>query len=457
MPSVAATTFLSSALTPADWRQFRAADPQGAVRWAAAFAAQNGLSVAGLERLRGARDTDTFAAQSTQQLFATVENALSLGATQEARAATLGWNAQVPLQPPALTGTLRMSGEQVLLETPSATLQVVNTGDSVWGTDASAFLGQVVTLKGWPDAAGRLVAEEFAPGSSPDFLNGRVQLDAGGAVGIRVSPEKWVALTDPALAAALRPVVGSGVILPGPVERVGDGLRFTGRPADYYLLTALDHVTGPGRFGAKVAHAADELDLRGPADSRTDLLDARRYVYGHFAGGLTFDAAWVGPPCWAAVWEQPVATPLRSVEAAARWTSSDPAPEASFAPAGPPAPPPRVYADGALLREASGSKVYLIVGGAKLHVPDPQQFEAMKLDWNAIRVVKDRSLGTVPDVPAEGTLVKELGTDTAYLVDGGQKRPFSSPERVAALGHTLAEIQVAPDGSLATLPTGAPA
>lgn len=453
MASAAATTFLRSALAPADWQRFRAEDPRGALRWAATFAARSALPVPGVADLRAA---DTFDASTAERLFATVENALSLGATQQVRAASLGWNADVPLQPPALTGTLRMDGERVLLETPTATLQVVNGGESVWGTDASAFLGQVVTIKGWPDAAGRLVAEEYAPGSSPDFLTGRVQLDAAGAVGIRVRQDKWVALDEP-LASALRPVAGSGVILPGAVERAGDGYRFAGRPADYYLLTALDHVTGPGRFGAKVAHAQGELDLRGPADSRTDLLDARRYVYGHFSQGLTFEASWVGPPSWAAVWEQPVAEPLRSAEAAARWTASEPAPDAPFAPVGPVAPAPRVYPDRALLREASGSAVYLIVGGAKLHVPDPQQFEAMGLDWNSIRIVRDRTLGTVPDVPADGTLVKELSTDTAYLIEGGQKRPLASPSRVAALGRTMAEIQVAPDGSLAGLPTGASA
>jgi len=58
-------------------------------------------------------------------------------------------------------------------------------------------------------------------------------------------------------------------------------------------------------------------------------------------------------------------------------------------------------------------------------------------------VMPDRAMGTVPDVPADGTLVRELGSAQVFLIEGGLKR--------AVAADAGAKVQVTPDGALASI------
>jgi hypothetical protein len=116
------------------------------------------------------------------------------------------------------------------------------------------------------------------------------------------------------------------------------------------------------------------------------------------------------------------------------------------------APAPRVYAVGALLRESDKPDVWLIVGGAKFHTVSPEVFNALGLQWPAIRAVPPRTLGTVPDVPADGTVIQELGQAAIYVVVGGAKMWIPSPAAQVAMGLAARPPGRLPTGGVAKVP-----
>lgn len=374
-------------------------------------------------------------------------------------------------EPPALVGVIEVRGESVVLRGAGGTLELVNQGSWCWGSDVSAFHGATVTVKGWPDGAGRLVVEEFAPGSSADFVHGRVEVSTDGRVGLRVRADKWVELSNPELAAALRSYggdaerPGTGLILPGAVEAVttpaGPRWTFAGNPEGYYLLTTLrERAADDGAtFDAEVAHGR-RLALTSTAPLRADFPASRRFAFGAVRGERSFAASWVSPPSWLAVWGAPRGepTPTQANRALAAAFSQSPQGLVSFSPPRAlPEQPPIVYRDRAVLQELSKAAVFFIAGGAKLHIPDPQEFAAMGLTAASIRRVAERTLSHVADVPVDGTLVRERGTAGVFVFDGGTRRHVPNPERFAQLGFQWAQVIDVPRGSLERFPTGAPA
>lgn len=374
-------------------------------------------------------------------------------------------------EPPALVGQLEVRGESVVLRGAGGTLQLVNHGDWCWGTDASVFHGATVTVKGWPDGNGRLVVEEFAPGSTTDFLHGRVDVAADGRVGIRVRKDKWVELTNPALAEALKSFggtperPGTGVILPGPIDAVTtpDGARFTfaGDPEGYYLLTTLRDSNGA--VEAEVAHGR-RLSIETTAPVRTDYPDSRRFAFGKVRAGAGsegrhFDAAWVSPPTWTPVWTSPAGTPspTDSNRSLAAPFSQSPTGLVAFTPPALPSQPPTVFADRAVMKEQSSHAVFFIAGGAKLHIPNPAEFAALGLTGKSIRTVPDRVLAHVPDVPVDGSLLRERGGNGAVFVfENGTKRHITSPERFTERGYDWKNVVDVPNGSLERFAVGPP-
>lgn len=92
------------------------------------------------------------------------------------------------------------------------------------------------------------------------------------------------------------------------------------------------------------------------------------------------------------------------------------------------------YADGSMVREEGANEIYVIADGEKKHITDPVAFEALGYDWNNVVVVKSGALGfyrlrsamKLNSVHPEGALIREEGTNTVYLVEGGKKKPIST-------------------------------
>lgn len=111
-----------------------------------------------------------------------------------------------------------------------------------------------------------------------------------------------------------------------------------------------------------------------------------------------------------------------------------------------------VFAEGGVFREASAPEVYVIVGGAKLHVPDPGTLERLYGGWAAVRVVPDGSLARTGTTPNDAML-REEDDAAVYLMDRGEKRHVRTPVAVERLGG-WGQVRVVHDGVLTPFPEG---
>lgn len=296
MASISGARF-AQVRTPESFKAWAAEEPQAAATWLGKVARTLGAA-------------DVFAAEPARlgEAFDQL-GARAIATVQTERAASIGWSTQEPIaDAPAITGTLRLENGEPVLDTPAGTLSMVSANffeleGNDWqknhflgGHDVAAFAGQVVTVKGWPaegwapGAPAKLVVEEFAPGSSPDFVSGRVMVQ-GDDVLVRVRPGKDVKVLDPVLKAQLAAYPQLGVILPGAVEKTGDTYSFAAHPEDYYVLLgfgASGTATPDGRqpvsfYGAHGKNIPGTIDKvafdAGPARN------TRHYVLGRFVNG----------------------------------------------------------------------------------------------------------------------------------------------------------------------------
>lgn len=171
--------------------------------------------------------------------------------------------AETPIaDPPSWTGTVVLHGkDHVSLKVGRKSYDLATAGQS-WpdrfAAETSGWAKKTVTVKGWLDKTKKtLVVEEFSPGDSADFVQGRVEVLAGckggkaKCTGIRVRGDKWVRITNARLAKRLSPFgEGSGqaaVILAGPVTRKDARGKTTwtydANPESYWLLTRLNQPT----------------------------------------------------------------------------------------------------------------------------------------------------------------------------------------------------------------------
>lgn len=121
-----------------------------------------------------------------------------------------------------------------------------------------------------------------------------------------------------------------------------------------------------------------------------------------------------------------------------------------------PGSPTDPYPDLALLREASKPEVYVIVGSAPFHVPDPATlFRLYPPGWPAVKEVPDGTVATLPLLPKEGTIVKEEHPPEVWRIEGAQKRHITSPTALYRYGG-WSMVRVVPDNALAPIPPGAP-
>ncbi len=121
--------------------------------------------------------------------------------------------------------------------------------------------------------------------------------------------------------------------------------------------------------------------------------------------------------------------------------------------AGPAAEPCWVaLSDGCLLRESSGTAVYLIEGGAAFHIPDAATATAMNLNLNAAQKVPNGFMTGVPLTPADGTLLSEQGAPPIYVIYGGARFPVQNAQDLGPMGLDPAAVRQVPNGGLSQVP-----
>jgi hypothetical protein len=109
---------------------------------------------------------------------------------------------------------------------------------------------------------------------------------------------------------------------------------------------------------------------------------------------------------------------------------------------------PAVPADGTLLKELSTASEYIVYGGKPFGIPTQQVLIALGLGSTPLGVVPDGALGALPAVPADGTLLRELSSPSAYLMCWTTK---------AMVGYSVApaDVHLVPDNALSSFFIGA--
>jgi predicted acylesterase/phospholipase RssA len=97
--------------------------------------------------------------------------------------------------------------------------------------------------------------------------------------------------------------------------------------------------------------------------------------------------------------------------------------------------------------------IFLILGGAKFMVASPAELLALGLQAAPTNGVPVGSIQYLPDIPREGTLIKELTAPKVYRIQNGAKCWVVSPDVLRNYGGWAA-VLTAPDGSLASIPNG---
>lgn len=105
--------------------------------------------------------------------------------------------------------------------------------------------------------------------------------------------------------------------------------------------------------------------------------------------------------------------------------------------------------DGCVVRDPNQGTVYIVQGGAKFGFPSWDSLIAMGLTGRDIQVLPAGVVDTIPDVPVDGTLLKEFGGETVYVVQGGARFVVPPDGAPAAEAQTA---RVVPAGGIARLP-----
>ncbi|MGZ8222095.1 MAG: hypothetical protein ACXWT0_10645 [Methylobacter sp.] len=117
--------------------------------------------------------------------------------------------------------------------------------------------------------------------------------------------------------------------------------------------------------------------------------------------------------------------------------------------------PPFRLIEGSVLREKSSAPVYVIYGGAKFWIPDPQVLQRLYGGWAAVTIVDDNSLANVPTLPRDGTILREEHDAYVWRIEGGKRRHITTPTVLNQFGGWNA-VRVVPDNATSPFPVGDP-
>ncbi|MCW3096768.1 MAG: peptidase [Chthonomonadaceae bacterium] len=111
--------------------------------------------------------------------------------------------------------------------------------------------------------------------------------------------------------------------------------------------------------------------------------------------------------------------------------------------------------DGMLVQPFGRGEVYITVGGAKLHIPSANEFNAMGYSWANIKVGPTSLISNLPNIPRGGTMIKYRSYDAVWVVlsfNGTYYRwHLMSPAAVNRFGG-FGAVSVIPNGSADNIP-----
>jgi hypothetical protein len=110
--------------------------------------------------------------------------------------------------------------------------------------------------------------------------------------------------------------------------------------------------------------------------------------------------------------------------------------------------------DGTVLQERGHSDFYVVYGGAKFHIADETIFDSLSLLKGNVKTVPSGSLAGVPDLPREGSLIREMDDGPVFVIRGGMRHQIPNVQDLSKLGFIWNNIRVVPDGGLTSIPDG---
>jgi surface antigen len=108
--------------------------------------------------------------------------------------------------------------------------------------------------------------------------------------------------------------------------------------------------------------------------------------------------------------------------------------------------------DRTLIQESGTPAVYVMAGGAKFGIPSPAELEALGYNFGQVNVLPAGTLATIPNVARDRTLVQNRGDGGVYVMAGGAKFGIPSPAELEALGYNFGQVNVLPAGTLQGVP-----
>jgi len=109
--------------------------------------------------------------------------------------------------------------------------------------------------------------------------------------------------------------------------------------------------------------------------------------------------------------------------------------------------------DGCILREERSSALYVLYSGAKFPIASPDALAAMGRSPGDHWIVGDGAMSMVADVPWDGTLLREAGSEGVFVVYAGAKFPVPSLDVLYTMGLGAQAIHTVPPGSLGRIPS----
>jgi endonuclease/exonuclease/phosphatase family metal-dependent hydrolase len=111
--------------------------------------------------------------------------------------------------------------------------------------------------------------------------------------------------------------------------------------------------------------------------------------------------------------------------------------------------------DGSVLREAPNPAVYVVLGGAKFWVPNPETLIRLYGGWPNVKVVPATSLDKVPTIPCNGTILREENSAYVWLIEDGKRRHITTPGVLVRYGGWDV-VRIVPNNATTNFALGAP-
>jgi hypothetical protein len=99
---------------------------------------------------------------------------------------------------------------------------------------------------------------------------------------------------------------------------------------------------------------------------------------------------------------------------------------------------------------------YLLVGGAKLWIPNREEFEAQAYDWSKVKKVSRQALRRFGDVPIDGTLIKERSDPHTFVISGRHRWWVKNRGQFTKHHFNWKKVHIVANGSLVSVPYAGP-